>query len=648
MRCFLKYIVIIFVIYPLYVKSEVCVPKFFADGMVIQREEAVKVWGWADPGEKVEVTFKGKRYRANAAGDGNWFVMLKPSKAGGPYTLEISGSNRLTINDVLIGDVWLCAGQSNMVHFFQRYRDVYPDAIAESTNDQIRQFLVPTSTNLVEPQKDLNGGTWLKANPDNLMRFSVVAYFLAKELYDEYHVPIGIINASVGGTPIEAWTSETGLKSFADIQSTILYNKDTAAVKAKNELAAAARKVWSERPLADKGLLGADKWFDPKYDPVNWQTINVPGYWEDQGIKNLDGVVWYRREIEVPKSMCGVDAVLKMGRIVDADEVYVNGEKVGNITYQYPPRNYTVPANLLKPGKNLIVVRVTNHGGKGGFVPDKPYYLEASGERIDLKGCWQYKVGEVFEKPKFPASISFQNQPTALFNAMVAPYVGYALKGVCWYQGESNTHNASQYGKLLSAFVNDWRAQWQLADLPFIVVQLPKYLSVNYLPEESNWATLRQAQLDVLNLENTGIVVTLDLGEWNDVHPVQKRPVGERVALVARHLAYGDSLTCTGPIIKSASWDGEDVKLVFDQVGSGLISGNGEPLAHFALAGSNMEFEWVNARIDEDKVVLSGYKGDAPILVRYGWADNPNFANLYNREGLPAAPFEIKIKRMKK
>jgi len=298
--------------------------------------------------------------------------------------------------------------------------------------------------------------------------------------------------------------------------------------------------------------------FDPNYQAVNWKKINIPGYWEDQGIRNLDGVVWYRREIKVPANMTGVDAVVKLGRIVNADEFYINGQKVGNTTYEFPQRVYKISPDVLKPGKNLLVVRVTNNGGKGGFVPDKPYFVLAAGDTIDLKGEWQYKVGQVNQpRPRdgnsprvFP--VSAQNSPTGLYNGMVAPYTDFAVRGFLWYQGEANAGNPEAYRKLLPALIHDWRERWNLGDLTFLIAQLPNYMEVNYSPEESNWAKMRDIQLETaLNTVNTGVGINIDLGEWNDIHPGNKKPVGERLALQAMKISYGEkNLVSSGPIRK--------------------------------------------------------------------------------------------------
>jgi sialate O-acetylesterase len=339
--------------------------------------------------------------------------------------------------------------------------------------------------------------------------------------------------------------------------------------------------------------------------------------------------------------MTGMHAKLMMGRIVDADVVYINGEKVGNITYQYPPRRYEIPAGVLKPGKNIIVIRVTNNSGKGGFVPDKPYFIAANNQEIDLKGTWQYKVGEVFEPIQLTGpTFSAQNQPTSLYNAMVAPLVNQKIKGILWYQGETNAWVPEPYKKLLPALIGDWRNKWNDENLPFLYVQLANFMDVDYLPTESSWAELRYAQFLALSVPNTAMTVAIDLGEWNDIHPLNKKDVGERLALGALKLAYHENIVYSGPIYTSHEKQGNKIVLSFSETGSGLISNDGEDLRRFEIAGADGKFVWATAKIVGNKVEVWSDKIENPEKVRYAWCDNPRGANLYNKEGLPASPFQ--------
>lgn len=621
--------------------AQIKLPQLVRDSMVLQRDAKVNIWGWAAPGENINANFNGKKYQTKASSDGKWLFQLAPMKAGGPYTMELSGKNKIILKDILIGDVWFCSGQSNMVHQLNIHDVTYAKDIAEANNPEIRQFWIPTLTSLRGAQDDLPSGYWKSAVGEDVRPFSAVAYFFAKKIYQQYKIPIGIINASVGGTPIEAWTSEEGLKDFSSLTTTIQKNKDTAYLNSLNRRPAG--NFNRPAPPADAGLTGTLKWFDPAYVPVNWRNINIPGYWEDQGVKDLNGVVWYRREVNIPASMVGKQARVFLGRIVDADELYINGKQVGNTTYLYPQRRYYVPGNLLKAGKNTFVIRVTNTNGKGGFVPDKPYCIFSGTDTVDLKGDWQYKVGLV-NRPVTGGGfggggINAQNQPAALYNAMVAPEINYTIKGFCWYQGESNAGRPQEYEKLMHALMNDWRNKWKQGTLPFLYVQLPGFMDYNYLPSESGWAMLREAQLKALSAPNSAMAVAIDLGEWNDIHPDNKKDVGERLALAALNLAYKENIVYAGPQYKEASISGNKITISFDHTGSGLITNDGEDPGDFAIAGADKKFIWAKTRIEGNKVIVWSDEITQPMYVRYAWADNPVHPNLYNKEGLPASPF---------
>lgn len=617
--------------------AQIKLPAIIKDSMILQRDANVTIWGWSSPKEKIQLKFKKKTFTTTADPNGNWKIILPPVPAGGPYSLEFSGKNKITLREILFGDVWFCSGQSNMVHQLNIHDVRYAKEIAEANYPEIRQFWVPNVTNLQAPQNDLPSGNWTPAVGEQVRPFSAVAYFFAKKIYEEYHIPIGIINASVGGTPIEAWISEDGLKDFSSIASVIQKNKDTAYINSFGRNA-----TFKPRQQTDLGLLSSKKWFSVDYNPSGWRNINIPGYWEDQGIKDLNGVVWYRKIIDIPASMTGKQAKVFLGRIVDADELYINGKLVGSTTYQYPQRRYTVPADVLKAGKNIFVVRVTNTSGKGGFVPDKPYCVFAGNDTVDLKGTWQYKVGDVFQpfgRGGGFGGISFQNQPAALYNAMVAPVINFTIKGFCWYQGETNAGKANEYAKLMPSLINDWRAKWNEGTLPFLSVQLPNYMDYNYLPSESGWAELREAQLKSLQVSNTAMAVTIDLGEWNDIHPDNKKDVGERLALAAMKIAYKKDIVYSGPIYQNTETEGNKIIIHFSNTGSGLITNDNEEPGEFAIAGADKKFVWAKAKIEGDKVIVWNENIPNPVYVRYAWADNPVHPNLYNKEGLPASPF---------
>ncbi|MEJ2112968.1 MAG: sialate O-acetylesterase [Flavobacteriaceae bacterium] len=625
--------------------SQIELPQLVSDGMVLQRNQEVKIWGWASPYESITLMFQKEKYKTKADVNGDWFILLPAQEAGGPYSINLKGKNKIEINDILFGDVWLCSGQSNMVNPIERVKEKYPEAAFNSNYPDIRNFFIPTKNNLEGPQPDLPPGEWKSAVGEDVLGFGSVSYFFARDLYEKYNIPIGLINSSVGGTPIQSWISEEGYKEFPKELELIQENKEY--IKNLNANPTPRNNNFkNDRKPTDKGLAGDIKWYESEYIPKGWNNYNIPGFWEDQGLRDLNGVVWFRKEIDVPQSMTGAEVKLYMGRIIDADEVYVNGTKVGNITYQYPPRRYTIPGGILKTGKNVITIRVTNNYGKGGFVPDKPYFMTANGQDIDLKGTWQYKVGEVFEPFNFnnfrrnmPRRINAQNQPTSLYNAMVAPIRNQKVKGVLWYQGESNTGNPKPYEGYLKALIKDWRNQWNDEDLPFLIVQLVNFGDIDFLPTKSNWAELREAQFKALSLPNTALAVGIDLGEWNDIHPLNKKDVGKRLALGAMKLAYGEDIVYSGPIYKSSKIEGDKIILFFESVGSGLISIDDGPLCRFEIAGEDQHFIWADAKIVGETVEVSHPEIKKPRYVRYAWADNPLGANLYNKEGLPASPF---------
>jgi sialate O-acetylesterase len=615
--------------------GQVRLPRLIAENMVLQRDTELTLWGWAAANEAVTVVFSGKKYPAKASADGKWTVKLPPQKAGGPFTMDILASNQITLKNILVGDVWLCSGQSNMVLPMERVKERYAKQIAEAGNPFIRQFLVPITFDFAHPKDDLTTGSWQAATPATVLTFSATAYFFARSLYEKYHVPIGLINASVGGSPAEAWLSGDALRAFPEYLERAQKFQNTTYTDSIRQTEGAMVKAWyNALRKKDEGMKHVP-WFAARFDANAWPAMQIPGYWTDQGLKNVHGVVWFRKDIEVPASFTGKPAKLLLGRIVDSDSVYVNGTFIGTTGYQYPPRRYTLPDTILKAGKNTIVVRVINTSERGGFITDKPYTLSAGGETLDLKGTWHYKVGAMSDT--LPPVTFFQYTPGGLFNGMIAPVTNFAIKGAIWYQGESNTMQAAKYHAVFSAVITDWRKQWKQGDFPFLFVQLANYIPVK--TSEKGWPELREAQRKTLSLPNTGMAVTIDIGEWNDLHPLNKEDVGKRLALAAQHLAYHDKkIVYTGPTFLSMREEGNKIILTFANTGSGLSS-KGEALKHFTIAGTDKNFVEAQAVIRGREVVVWSDGVSHPVAVRYGWEDNPQGGNLFNNEGLPASPF---------
>jgi sialate O-acetylesterase len=626
--------------------ATVRLPQLVSNHMILQRDKNINVWGWASPGERVSIQFNGKIKKTITGTDSQWLITFPPMTAGGPFTMIIAGKNKIILSDILIGDVWFCSGQSNMVIPMERIKEKYPEETAHDGFPDIRNFFVSTRMDVSKMYQDLPPGKWTAAVGADLLAFGGLTYFFARQLYLKYHVPIGIINSSVGGYPIEAWMSADTYREFPKLEAQLKNLRDTSSIN-NLILSHSGKETASPIPVTDldKGITGPVKWIDPDYVPEKWHTFWLPGYWADQGVKNLHGIVYFRKEINVPVSMTGMPAKLFLGRIVDADSTFVNGIFVGNITYQYPPRRYSLPTGLLKPGKNIIVIKLTNSAGKGGFVPDKNYSLVSGNQQIDLRGEWTYQVGQVLNYPGAETHEADDYNPqislTGLYNTMVAPVIHYTVKGFLWNQGEANTGNAKDYANYLPAMIRDWRAKWNEGEIPFLYAQLPGFMEVEYSPSESDWAQLRQSQLETLTVPNTGMAVTIDAGEWNDIHPLNKKDIGERLALWAEHLAYGSTdPDYSGPVYHSFTVEDNKIRLYFDRVGSGLMVKGGGDLYYFSIAGADRKYVWAKARIEGDRIIVWNDKIPNPASVRYAWANNPEGANLYNKKGLPASPFE--------
>jgi Domain of unknown function (DUF303). len=621
-----------FLLASLNINAEVKLPRLISNGMVLQRDVPLQLWGWASSGEKVTIKFQDKTYQTKASKKGEWSISLPSQNAGGPYTMQV---NNIEISDILIGDVWLCSGQSNMELPIRRTLDLYKDEVKDMNNSKIRMFRVTMKYNFQQEETDFHNGDWKEVNPVNVMDFSALAYFFAKDLYDKYNVPIGLINTAVGGSPVEAWLSKDALKNYP-------HYLEAAEVCADKEYVDNVRKAdsqisgrWhTDLNQADKGL---SLWHKDEFDATDWETISLPGYWIDKGVGRVSGALWFRKNFEVSESMAGKAGVLRLGCIVDSDSTFVNGVFVGTITYQYPPRIYNIPEGVLRKGENNVTIRVVSNSGRGGFVEEKPYKVIVENSEIDLTGEWKYKIGAKVQPS--PSQTTFQYKPTGLYNALIAPAVNYGVKGFLWYQGESNTGRASEYKQLLTNLINDWRLKWRNPEIPFIYAQLPNFMKVNKAPVESGWAELREAQRQILSLPKTGMAVTLGLGEWNDIHPLNKKGVARLLALESGRVAYNDTETVSsGPLYESMEIKDGSIILTFSSVGSGLYTNLN--LEGFAIAGEDKKYVWANAvALSDNTIKVWSANIQNPISVRYAWADNPQGANLKNKEGLLASPF---------
>jgi sialate O-acetylesterase len=643
---------------PLPAQAKVRLPQLISDGIVFQRNEPIRIWGWADPNERVTVSFMGTTAKTRANKSGHWTIELPAQQAGGPYTLNV---NELKVDNILIGEVWLCSGQSNMETPMGRVAEMFPQEIAAIDNPMIRHFKTALRYNVDGAADDLQG-VWKEATQENILNFSATAYFFGKYLYEHFKVPIGLFNSSVGGSPIEAWLSPQAAKQFPDLAEQLQQLTDRAlqdsAQQVMRKLREGARGRASAPAAGEQPKpvdAGAGKWMRTDWNDTDWAQIYMPGYLSEKNVVFNNGVIWLRKTVELPPSWNGKSGYLRMGTMVDSDSAFVNGQFVGSTGYQYPPRKYAIPAGVLQTGKNVIAIRLTCNARGGGWVEEKPYQLMVGDESIDLTGDWKYSIGldnppamsfmmqrrggASFKMPPTPG----QNSPTALYNAMIAPAKSYRFKGVVWYQGESNA-GQKNYGKRFEALVDTWRTTFDNPDLPVLYVQLPNFMKPERYQAGSSWAVTRDIQRRSLGIPHTGMIVTLGLGEWNDIHPLNKRDVGYRLALQARRVAYGETgFVSYGPrfVGMEAARDGSLI-LTFDTDGSRIYSNL--RLRGFVVAGTDGKYVEAEATpIAANKVKVWSRAVRWPVSVRYAWADNPMDANLKDTEGLPAGTFEASI-----
>ncbi len=620
--------------------AKVSLPRFISDGVVLQRNVKIPVWGWADVGEVVEVNFNGKVYKAKTGADGKWKLLLSKQHEGGPFEMTIKGTNTISLKNILVGDVWLCSGQSNMEYELYKSGALYKKEIAASDNDFIRHFKVERRIGFNHAEDVESKAGWQAASPKAVGDFTAVGYFFALKLYEQYKVPIGLINCNYGGTPAQAWMNENELKDFPAYYAKALEYKDTALVnkitlKDKNFTAEWYKKIEE----GDEGL--KEKWFETNYNATDWKTMEMPNYWQDQGLKNVEGaVVWFRKEINVPAALVGKNTVLELGNIAGKDVTYFNGIQIGSASSKYAPRSYEIESKLLKEVSNIITLKVINENGNGGFIKDKPYQIKVGDSVYNLTGSWQYKQGFSFKPLRRTDATRFQDMGSAMYHGMLEPLIGYGMKGIIWYQGESNVSKSDEYHALFSGLINSWRKEWKQENFPFLFVQLANINEAKTEPGESKLARLQEAQAAVLSLPNTAMAVANDIGEWNDVHPKNKLDVGRRLALAAEKLAYNESdIAYSGPTFQSMKIKGNRVILKFSNVGSGMIAKDGGELKYFAVADSSKKFVWAKASISGNKITVWSEAVSMPVAVRYAWVDNPVGANLINKEGLPASCF---------
>jgi sialate O-acetylesterase len=537
----------------------------------------------------------------------------------------------------LIGDVWICSGQSNMEWIVRNTDDAMKE-IKLSDYPMIRHIKIPHTLS-GHPLDDVSGD-WKICTPETSADFTAVGYFFAVELYKKLNIPIGLINTSWGGTNIETWISKKSFENSEEFKSMIasVAKLSLDSLIKVNELAL-LKKIESLQGKLEKSSTIIQSWKELSFDDSRWPHVNVPGVWEQQTLGNFDGVVWYRKSINLNEEFAGKEAVLELAMIDDSDETYVNGLKVGGMDNKHnEKRRYTIPKGILKNGKNLISVKVIDFGGAGGIVGDSSdVKISIPTVSVSLAGQWLFQVESKYSS----FGVSPNDYPSLLFNAMINPLVQYPIKGAIWYQGESNAARAYQYRKAFPLLINDWRSHWKQGDFPFYFVQLASYeANDGNSTKGSSWAELREAQMLTLSLPNTGMVVTIDIGDTHDIHPRNKKEVGKRLAAIALHGSYKTDVVPGGPVYQSMKIEGNKVILSFSGIGSGLSAKDKYGyLKGFEIAGVDKKFHYAKAIIEGNNVMV--FHGDVknPVAVRFGWADDAKDCNLFNLEGFPAHPF---------
>lgn len=610
----------------------------FGDNMVLQQGMEIPVWGSATPGEKITVMLDQTTVTTQAGRDGKWRVKLPARKYGGPFRLTLKGKNVHTIENVMIGEVWVCSGQSNMEFPLIRSKNGVAE-VAASDHPEIRLFTVNKQISQT-PRDQMEAGPWQVCSPTSAAQFSAVAYFFGRTLSAKFKVPIGLIQSAWGGTVAETWISRPTIEKIPDFGNQLAdldkLKLDEFIENTKQEI----RRRVGNASVIDAGMDGARAvWATPELDDSTWETMPVPGYVEQHGLEGFDGIIWFRKAIEIAPADAGKFATLYLAKINDSDNTYLNGNLVGFTRLSAEkPRIYSIPAGLLKSGKNILTVQVEDiHGICGIHGDSAAIKLDFENHSIPLSGDWKYKVGSL----KIGQVLSPNAYPTLLYNGMIQPLIPYGIRGVIWYQGEGNSSRAKQYQRVFPALIQDWRQHWNQGEFPFLFVQLPNFMAPDSLPSSGQWAELREAQSQALALPQTGMAVTLDVGEADDIHPKDKQTVGYRLALVACNVAYGQAGLLGGPVFRQMVIQGNKALVIFDQVGDGLkIKDKYGYLKGFAVAGENLQFYWAQAQqVGPDRVEVSSPEVPAPVAVRYGWGNNPADANLYNSADLPAAPF---------
>jgi len=609
------------------------VSPIFGDNMVLQRGKANTIWGWSDPGDQVRVEIADKTASAVAAADRRWQVQIQPPRPGGPYTVKISGRQTVELHNVLVGDVWLCGGQSNMQVSLPRARDG-EEEVKAANFPEIRFFTV--AAHPAYHHTDVVEGTWKVVSPETADRISAVAYYFARKVQQEIHVPIGLVVDALGGTPAEAWTSAEALRPLKDFDVPLAYLEKLAAAGAP-EYGNYVMHWYDEYDVGVKG-----NWAAPDLDDSAWKSVDIPGGFSELGVPDAPAVAWFRREIILPDTLPPGHATLFLGSIERMDTTYINGTEVGASAWVENPRVYFIHDGVLKPGRNLVAIRVLKTKPQGGFL-SKPEDLRLTlGDKTNilLAGKWKGQLS-LDARPPHPLPIGYENwpvMPSVLYQGMLAPVAPLSITGAIWYQGEQNSERGFQYRKILPVMIADWRNLFGQGDFPFYIVSLPEFGHRSATPIDDAWAETRESQaLTAASVPNSCLAVTIDTGDPDNIHPKDKRPVGERLALCALAKHYGKHVVYSGPTLVSVKRLPGSIRLRFAHTNGGLFL-KGPKLEEFEIAGDDRKWYWADAHIKGNTVVVSSSSVPNPKEVRYAWQSNPA-ATLFNGAGLPAAPF---------
>lgn len=618
-------------------QANIRLPQLFTSHMVLQRDRPIPLWGWADTKETITITFKGQTQTVVAGKDGTWRITLKPEPTGGPFDLSFKGKNQIVLQDILLGDVWICSGQSNMEWEVEETENA-PQEIAHAQFPQIRHFKI-NKTLAIVPQSDIPSGGWNICSPETVAKFTAVGYFFARELNQQLLIPIGLINTSWGGTMVETWISKEAFAQNPDFKDMIadLPVIDLDSLSKVKKAALNKHVLRLQGPFSDSSTIS--QWKNLNYNDSNWPTLNAPGNWENQALGEFDGEVWLRKTFELDSAAHIKDALLHLAKIDDWDETYLNGVRIGGMDRYTFLRKYAIPAGLLQKGKNVIAVKVTDTGGGGGIWGDaSDLFLTMDQIQLSLAGAWKFQVANI---SLISHGIGPNDYPTLLYNAMIAPLVPIGIKGAIWYQGESNAARAEEYQKSFPLLINDWRKRWNQGDFPFYFVQLASFKAQNgNSAHGSTWAELREAQTKTLQLPHTGMAVTIDIGNPDDIHPRNKQDVGKRLAALALNHDYGKPVIDQGPSFTALTVVGNRALLSFNNLGTGLLTKDKYGyLKGFEIAGADQKFYYAKAWIENNTVLVFHENVPVPFAVRYGWADDASDNNLYNQDGFPAPPF---------